>query len=54
MRRLLLLVVAIVVYGSLYLETVQRYLPGRTPEITDSIVAIVMTAALWAARPVVT
>ncbi len=30
------------------LETVQRYLPGRTPEITDSLIAVVMTAALWA------
>ena len=30
------------------LETVQRYLPGRTPEITDSLVVVVMTAALWA------
>jgi hypothetical protein len=29
------------------LETVQRYLPGRTPEITDSLIAVVMTAALW-------
>ncbi len=32
----------------LILETVQRYLPGRTPEITDSLIAVVMTAALWA------
>ena len=30
------------------LEMVQRYLPGRTPEITDALIAIVMTAALWA------
>ncbi|HEY9141472.1 MAG TPA: VanZ family protein [Bryobacteraceae bacterium] len=30
------------------LETVQRYLPGRTPEITDSLIAVLMTAALWA------
>jgi VanZ family protein len=30
------------------LEMVQRYLPGRTPEITDSLIALVMTAALWA------
>src|ERR1035438_221411 len=30
------------------LETVQRYLPGRTPEITDSLVVVVMTAALRA------
>lgn len=32
----------------LVLETVQRYLPGRTPEITDSLIAVAMTAALWA------
>jgi len=32
----------------LLLEMVQRYLPGRTPEITDSLIALVMTAALWA------
>ncbi|HEY1221492.1 MAG: VanZ family protein [Bryobacteraceae bacterium] len=30
------------------LERAQRYLPGRTPEITDSVIAVVMTAALWA------
>lgn len=30
------------------LEMVQRHLPGRTPEITDSLVALAMTAALWA------
>lgn len=30
------------------LETVQRYLPGRTPEITDPLIALVMTTALWA------
>jgi len=29
------------------LETMQRYLPGRTPEITDSLIAVAMTAALW-------
>jgi VanZ family protein len=30
------------------LEMVQRYLPGRTPEITDSLIAVAMTVALWA------
>ena len=30
------------------LELVQRYLPGRTPEITDALIALVMMAALWA------
>lgn len=30
-------------------ERVQVYLPGRTPEITDPVLAIVMTAALWMA-----
>jgi VanZ family protein len=34
----------------LVLEMVQRYLPGRTPEITDALIAVVMTAALWALR----
>jgi hypothetical protein len=34
----------------LVLEMVQRYLPGRTPEITDSLIAVMMTAALWALR----
>jgi VanZ family protein len=34
--------------GLLVLEMIQRYLPGRTPEITDSLIAVVMTAALWA------
>ncbi|HEY1221047.1 MAG TPA: VanZ family protein, partial [Bryobacteraceae bacterium] len=34
----------------LVLEMVQRYLPGRTPEITDSLIAVVMTAALWSLR----
>lgn len=29
------------------LETAQRYLPGRTPEITDALIAVAMTAALW-------
>jgi VanZ family protein len=32
------------------LEMVQRYLPGRTPEITDALIAVAMTAALWAVR----
>ncbi len=32
----------------LILETVQRYLPGRTPEITDSLIAVAMAAGLWA------
>jgi len=34
--------------GLLVLEMVQRYLPGRTPEITDSFIALVMAAVLWA------
>ena len=29
------------------LEAIQRYLPGRTPEITDSVVALLMALALW-------
>ena len=30
------------------LELVQCHLPGRTPEITDALIALVMMAALWA------
>jgi VanZ family protein len=29
------------------LEAVQTYLPGRTPETTDSVVALLMALALW-------
>jgi hypothetical protein len=29
------------------LEAIQRYLPGRTPAITDSMVALLMALALW-------
>jgi VanZ family protein len=36
------------VAGSLaVLEAIQRYLPGRTPEITDSVVALLMAGVLW-------
>ena len=39
---------AVVVAGSLaVLEAIQRYLPGRTPEITDSVVALLMALVLW-------
>ena len=39
---------AVAVAGSLaVLEAVQRYLPGRTPEITDSVLALLMALALW-------
>jgi VanZ family protein len=39
---------AVAVAGSLaILEAIQRYLPGRTPEITDSVVALLMALALW-------
>jgi VanZ family protein len=39
---------AVAVAGSLaVLEAIQRYLPGRTPEITDSVVALLMALALW-------
>jgi VanZ family protein len=33
----------------LALELVQRYLPGRTPEITDAALAAIMAVALWTA-----
>jgi VanZ family protein len=39
---------AAAVAGSLaVLEAVQTYLPGRTPETTDSVVALLMALALW-------
>ncbi len=39
---------AVAVAGSLaVLEAMQRYLPGRTPEITDSVVALLMALVLW-------
>ena len=31
-------------------ERIQVYLPGRTPEITDAVLALVMAAALWMAE----
>ena len=31
------------------LELLQRHLPGRTPEITDAVLAAIMAAALWLA-----
>ena len=39
---------ALAVAGSLaVLEAIERYLPGRTPEITDSVVALLMGLVLW-------
>jgi VanZ family protein len=39
---------AVAVAGSLaVLEAVQRYLPGRTPEITDSVLTLLMALVLW-------
>jgi VanZ family protein len=29
------------------LEAVQRYLPGRTHEITDSVLTLLMALVLW-------
>lgn len=37
--------------GLLGLEWLQRYLPGRSPEITDSILVCLMTLTLWLLRP---
>ena len=31
------------------LELVQRHLPGRTPETTDAVLALLMALALWLA-----
>jgi VanZ family protein len=39
---------AVAVAGSLaVLEAIQRYLPGRTPEITDSVLTLLMALVLW-------
>jgi len=39
---------AVVVAGALaVLEAIQRYLPGRSPEITDSVVTLLMALVLW-------
>jgi VanZ family protein len=39
---------AVAVAGSLaVLEAVQRYLLGRTPEITDSVLTLLMALVLW-------
>jgi hypothetical protein len=34
------------------IEAAQRYLPGRTPEVTDPIMAILLGTGLWAMRTV--
>jgi len=31
------------------LELLQRYLPGRTPESTDAVLALLMALVLWLA-----
>jgi len=39
---------AVAVAGSLaVLEAIQRYLPGRTPEITDSVLTLLIALVLW-------
>jgi VanZ family protein len=40
---------AIVASGLLVLEAVQRHIPGRTPESTDAVLALLMAVALWLA-----
>jgi len=37
----------VVAAGLLAFEFVQIYLPGRTPEITDAVLALLMVAVLW-------
>jgi VanZ family protein len=37
----------LVAAGLFAFELLQVYQPGRTPEITDAVVAVLMTAALW-------
>jgi VanZ family protein len=39
-------VVAAALFG---LELAQQYLPGRTPESTDAVLALLMALALWLA-----
>ena len=42
----------VVVAGALFaLELLQRHLPGRTPETTDAVLALLMTLALWLTSP---
>ena len=36
--------------GLTLLETVQRYLPNRQPEITDAVLAAILTCILWGSR----
>jgi hypothetical protein len=45
-------VTLIVALALALLEWVQIYLPGRTPEITDAVLAVVMAMVLWLADPV--
>ena len=33
------------------IEVIQRWIPGRTPEITDPIVALILAWTLWSLRP---
>jgi hypothetical protein len=48
-----LAVTTVITAASLFLlERVQVYLPGRTPEISDSVLAIIMGLLLWLLRDV--
>jgi len=33
--------------GLLILEVAQRWMPGRSPEVTDSVILLLMAAVLW-------
>jgi VanZ family protein len=46
----LLWITTIVAVALFLLEQAQVFLPGRTPEITDSVLAILMGVLLWILR----
>jgi VanZ family protein len=41
---------AVAAAALLGLEWVQMYLPGRTPEVTDALLAVLMGVLLWLLR----
>ena len=46
-RTLLILAGVWVAAGLMLLETAQRYMPNRQPEITDAVLAAILTCILW-------
>jgi VanZ family protein len=45
---------ASVAAGLMLLETMQLYLPNRQPEVTDAVIAIILTCILWGSERRVT